>query len=234
MKAIAARMPVPEAACQGHRRRLRRRPRVQRQSRSAGRDARGPHPRSRAGRAAVSARRGGARRTSAQRRSGFSARPRRRPSHAAERGRSFGRCVGCEEHQLVAEPMLAGSHERRCCGSRARSAPGDRAGAGGAGERLRSRDEFDAGVDELRALGFEPTWRRVASSSAARSWPDRAAVRADAIDSRLADPGVAGHRRRPRRLRQRPRAAAARSVQIRARPESVHRLQRPHVAPDVR
>ena len=53
------------------------------------------------------------------------------------------------------------------------------------------RAEFDAGVDELRALGFEPTWdESVFERGAFVAGP--AASRADAIDSAWQDPGVAG------------------------------------------
>jgi muramoyltetrapeptide carboxypeptidase len=53
------------------------------------------------------------------------------------------------------------------------------------------RAEFDAGVDELRALGFEPTWdESVFERGAFVAGP--AATRADAIDSAWQDPGVAG------------------------------------------
>ena len=53
------------------------------------------------------------------------------------------------------------------------------------------RAEFDAGVDELRALGFETTWdESVFERGAFVAGP--AATRADAIDSAWQDPGVAG------------------------------------------
>ena len=53
------------------------------------------------------------------------------------------------------------------------------------------RAEFDAGVEELRALGFEPVWNDSAfERSAFVAGP--AALRADAIDSAWQDPAVAG------------------------------------------
>jgi muramoyltetrapeptide carboxypeptidase len=53
------------------------------------------------------------------------------------------------------------------------------------------RAEFDAGVEELRALGFEPTWdQSIFERGAFVAGP--AGTRADAIDSAWQDPGIAG------------------------------------------
>ena len=95
-----------------------------------------------------------------------------------------------------------------------------------------ARDEFDARLAELRALGFEPVYDETSSRGGATS-PAPPSPRAAAFERRWADPSIAGVIARPRRLRQRAAAAAARSRRGRsARAEGVHRLQRQHVAPD--
>ena len=53
------------------------------------------------------------------------------------------------------------------------------------------RAEFDAGVEELRALGFQPTWDDSVFERG-RFVAGPAATRADAIDSAWQDPAVAG------------------------------------------
>ena len=75
--------------------------------------------------------------------------------------------------------------------------------------------------------------RRLGVRAAAGTSPGSPEVRAAAIHAAWRDPSIAGRHRRPRRLRQRAGAAAARSRGGAARPQAVHRLQRSHVGPDV-
>ena len=136
-------------------------------------------------------------------------------------------------------------------GARPRRASGDRRRDGAvrvamlkpralrAGDRLAvvapaspfARDEFDAGVDELRRLGFEPVYDESASSRGSATSPGRRGARGRDSSSAWADPSIARADRRARRLRQRAAAAAARSAEMRRTPQGVHRLQRQHVAP---
>ena len=95
-----------------------------------------------------------------------------------------------------------------------------------------ARDEFDAGVAELRRARLRAGLRRVASSTRhGYTRRRRRRSRAAAFARAWADPGDRRAHRRPRRLRQRAAPAAARRRRIRAAAQGVHRLQRQHVAP---
>ena len=92
-----------------------------------------------------------------------------------------------------------------------------------------AREAFDAGVAELRRLGFEPVYDESVFARARYTAGD-AAVRAAAFRRAWARPGDRRADRRPRRLRQRADAAAPRSGRDPPHSQGLHRLQRQHVA----
>ena len=79
--------------------------------------------------------------------------PRRTPPNAA----SLRQVVGMRRAPGSWRPDWPGSHERRAAASRARCARATRLALVAPASPF-DRAEFDAGVDELRALGFDPTW----------------------------------------------------------------------------
>ena len=92
-----------------------------------------------------------------------------------------------------------------------------------------AREEFDAGLTELRVLGFEPVYEEsVFLRQGYVAGP--AAARAEAWRRAWDDPIRCRPDRRAGRLRQRPTVAGAGAGRGRARnAESVHRLQRQHL-----
>src|SRR3954462_134635 len=110
-----------------------------------------------------------------------------------------------------------------------------------------ARAEFDAGIAELRTLGFDPVYeesvferRTYAAGSAAtraaafeRAWRDPSIAAVIAVRGGYGSvPAPRGHPR-PRGFRPRPPPAGARPCALRRPAESVHRLQRQHVDHDV-
>ncbi len=74
-----------------------------------------------------------------------------------------------------------------------------------------ARDEFDAGVAELRRLGFVPVYDETVFAREAGYLAGTPELRAGAFLRFWRDPSVARADRRARRIRQRPAAAVSRS-----------------------
>ena len=146
------------------------------------------------------------------------------------RGRSPARrCGSCSAATSIARSPTRWPASRDA--QAARAAPGDRLAVVAPASPF-DREEFDEGIEEIRRLGFEPVYD---DSVFARQRVRRrsAELRAGGDPRRMARSVDRRRHRRPGRLRQRAGAAAARSGRGAPRRQAVHRLQRPHRAPDV-
>ena len=90
------------------------------------------------------------------------------------------------------------------------------------------RAEFDAGVAELQALGFEPVYEESVFERRAYA-AGSATTRAAAFARAWRDPDYRGADCRARRLWQRPPAASARGIIASRAAQGVHWLQRQHL-----